>query len=65
MIFMMVMSLWGVAQVVNQQWGNNYVLVVAGCFLLAMAILMILLGVSIMAHYLRNRGQGVTLSVES
>lgn len=64
MIFMMVMSLWGVAQVVNQQWGNNYVLVVAGCFLLAMAILMILLGVSIMAHYLRNRGQGVTLSVE-
>lgn len=64
MIFMMVMSLWGVAQVVNQQWGQNYVLVVAGVFLLAMAVLMILLGISIMAHYLRNRGEGMNLSAE-
>lgn len=64
MIFMMVMSLWGVIQVVQQQWGQNYVLVVSGCFLLAMAILMILLGISIMAHHVRAHAQGTPVTVE-
>lgn len=54
MLFMMVMSLWGICQVVSQQWGHNYVLVTAGIFLLVMAILMIMLGISIMSHYMRR-----------
>ena len=58
MVFMMVMSLWGVAQVVSQQWGQNGVLVVSGLFLLAMAVLMVLLGISIMAHHLRLLARG-------
>ena len=53
MVLMMVMSLWGVAQVVSQQWGQNSVLVVSGIFLFAMAVLMILLGASIMLHHLK------------
>ena len=53
MVLMMVMSLWGVAQVVSQQWGQNSVLVVSGIFLFAMAVLMILLGALIMLHHLK------------
>lgn len=54
MILMMVMSLWGVMQVVAQQWGHNLVLVSAGVFLTVMAVLMILLGLSIIVHRLRE-----------
>ncbi len=54
-VFMMVMSLWGVIQVVSQQWGQNLVLVCTGCFLVAMAVLMIMLGMSIMLHSLKEQ----------
>ena len=64
MVFMMVMSLWGVVQVVQQQWGQNLVLVTAGVFLIAMAILMILLGISVMGHYFGAHSRGIKLSVE-
>ena len=53
MVLMMVMSLWGIVQVVGQQWGKNPILVASGIFLLAMAILMIILGISIMAHHFK------------
>ena len=58
MVFMMVMSLWGVIQVITQQWGKNMVLVVAGCFLVVMAVLMIALGLSIISHHLRIHFKG-------
>ena len=54
MIFMMVMSLWGVIQVVNQQWDKNLVFVTAGIFLIAMALLMVALGVSIISTQLKK-----------
>ena len=54
MVLMMIMSLWGVAQVVSQQWGQNSVLVISGIFLFAMAVLMILLGASIMLHHVKT-----------
>ena len=55
---MMVMSLWGIVQIVNQQWGQNLVLVLSGVFLLAMAILMVILGLFIMAHHFKLLRQG-------
>ena len=58
MVFMMVMSLWGIVQIVNQQWGQNLVLVLSGVFLLAMAILMVILGLFIMAHHFKLLRQG-------
>lgn len=58
MIFMMVMSLWGICQVISQQWGKNLVLVTAGGFILVMAVLMIALGLSIMWHYARHHFNG-------
>ncbi len=58
MVFMMVMSLWGIIQVITQQWGKNMVLVVAGCFLVVMAVLMIALGLSIISHHLRIHFKG-------
>lgn len=58
MVFMMVMSLWGVFQVVGQQWGNNYVLVSTGIILSVMAILMVLLGISIITHHLKAHFSG-------
>lgn len=58
MIFMMVMSLWGICQVIGQQWGKNLVLVTAGGFILVMAVLMIALGLSIMWHYARHHFNG-------
>lgn len=64
MVFMMVMSLWGVIQVIQQQWGQNLVLVVAGLFLLVMAVLMIALGLSIITHYLRAHAKGVAIEIE-
>lgn len=53
MVFMMLMSLWGIVQIVQQQWGQNLVLVSSGLFLLVMALLMVAVGVSIMAQHLR------------
>ncbi|MBO6258569.1 MAG: carbon starvation protein A [Succinivibrio sp.] len=50
MIFMTVMSLWGVVQVVVQHWGSNHVLAATGIVLIIMAIMMIMLGISIMYH---------------
>lgn len=66
MVFMMVMSLWGVAQVVQQQWGKSLVLVLSGSFLLVMALLMVAVGVSIMAHHIKlaRSGQGPRLGIE-
>ena len=58
MCFMMVMSLWGVIQVVGMQWGKNYVLVSAGLFLLCMSILMVAIGASIMYHHLKSKFNG-------
>lgn len=53
MIFMLVMSLWGIVQIVQQQWGSNLVLVSSGLFLLVMALLMVAVGISIIAQHLR------------
>lgn len=58
MIFMMVMSLWGVIQVVQQQWGKNMILVIAGVFLIVMALLMIGVGFSVMSHYFKLHLRG-------
>lgn len=58
MIFMMVMSLWGIVQIVQQQWGQNLVLVFSGCFLFVMSVLMVALGISIMAQHLRMMHNG-------
>ncbi len=58
MIFMMTMSLWGIIQVVQQQWGSNYVLVGAGIFLTIMSVLMICLGLSIITHHLKAHFSG-------
>lgn len=58
MIFMMVMSLWGVIQVIQQQWGQNIVLVIAGLFLVVMAILMIGVGFSVMTHHFKLHMRG-------
>ncbi len=53
MLFMLVMSLWGIVQIVQQQWGSNLVLVCSGLFLLVMALLMVAVGISIIAQHLR------------
>ncbi|MCR5084120.1 MAG: carbon starvation protein A [Succinivibrionaceae bacterium] len=62
MIFMMVMSLWGVIDVVRQQWGENLVLVCAGVFLVVMAVLMILMGLSIINKRLFGQRQQKSLA---
>ncbi len=54
MIFMMVMSMWGIVQILQQNWGHSVILVVASLFLLAMACLLIVLGASIMYHQLKT-----------
>ena len=64
MLFMMVMSVWGVIQVVGQQWGKNYILVISGMFLLVMAVLMIALGLSIMSHYFKAHRRGLNIELE-
>lgn len=64
MIFMMVMSLWGIVQVIGQQWGKSTVLVTAGIFLLVMAVMMIALGLSIIFHYLKAHMRGQTPHIE-
>ncbi|MBU3826916.1 MAG: carbon starvation protein A [Candidatus Anaerobiospirillum merdipullorum] len=55
MLFMLVMSLWGIVQIVQQQWGGNLVLVCSGLFLLVMALLMVAVGIAIIAQHLRLR----------
>lgn len=65
MIFMTVMSLWGIVQVVIQHWGSNLVLTATGIVLIVMALMMIMLGVSIIYHKLRTVSeQTVELSVK-
>ncbi|MDD6318174.1 MAG: carbon starvation CstA family protein, partial [Succinatimonas hippei] len=64
MIFMMVMSLWGIVQVINQQWGHNYVLVCTGIFLSLMALLMVALGISIIFHHLKEYFNGRKVATE-
>ncbi|MBQ9274382.1 MAG: carbon starvation protein A [Succinivibrio sp.] len=59
MLFMMVMSLWGIVEVVKVQWGGNLVLVGLGVFLIVMALLMVALGISVITHNLRGRATAV------
>ncbi len=54
MVFMMIMSLWGVIQVIEQQWHSNGVLVVLGFVLIVMAVIMVGLGLSIIAHNVKK-----------
>lgn len=65
MVLMMVMSLWGIFQVISQQWGKNYVLVGTGILLSAASILMVCLGASIISHHLSQHFKGkVSISSE-
>ena len=58
MFFMMFMSLWGVVQVVQQQWGNNTVLVIMGILLTVMSLMMVALGLSIIIRRLKQHANG-------
>ena len=51
---MMIMSLWGVLQVINQQWNANMTLVIVGVILVVMAALLVALGVSVIAHHIKQ-----------
>ena len=53
MVFMMVMSLWGVVQVIEQQWNSNGVLVAIGFVLVIMALMMAALGCAIIVHHFK------------
>ena len=64
MVFMMVMSLWGIGQVISQQWGHNYVLVATGIFLSVMALMMVALGVSIILHHFKEYMHGRKAATE-
>ena len=64
MLFMMVMSLWGIFQIIHQQWGHNVVLVSTGILLSVMSILMVLLGASIITHHLKAHFSGKHASGE-
>ena len=57
MVFMMIMSLWGVVQVIEQQWNSNGVLVLVGVVLVVMALLMVSLGVSVIMHHMKLQFQ--------
>ena len=54
MVFMMVMSLWGVIQIVQQQWGSNPVLVGIGLILVVMALMMVGLGICIISQKIKQ-----------
>lgn len=54
MIFMMIMSLWGVLQVINQQWNGNLTLVIVGIVLVIMSALLVALGISVIAHHIKE-----------
>lgn len=62
MFFMMFMRLWGVIQVVQQQWGHNTVLVVMGVLLTIMSLMMVALGLSIILQRLKQHARGETVS---
>ncbi len=53
MVFMMLMSLWGVVQVIEQQWNSNGVLVAIGFVLVIMALMMAALGCTIIVHHFK------------
>lgn len=54
MLFMTVMSLWGVIQVVQQQWNSNGVLVGIGLVLVVMDVLMVIIGISVISHHFKK-----------
>lgn len=54
MVFMMIMSLWGVLQVINQQWNSNLTLVIVGIVLVIMSALLVALGISVIAHHIKE-----------
>lgn len=58
MLFMLIMSTWGVITVVTAQWGKSTVLVCSGIFLLVMAILMVLVAFNIMLHHIKAKMSG-------
>ena len=55
MVFMLIMSLWGVTQVISQQWNSNGVLVGLGFVLVVMACMLVALGLSVIVHTVKNR----------
>jgi len=55
MVFMLIMSLWGVTQVIYQQWNSNGVLVGLGFVLVVMACMLVALGLSVIVHTVKNR----------
>ena len=57
MCFMMVMSLWGVKQVIVQQWSSNSMLVGLGIILIAMSIIMVCLGLSMIIQQYKLHAQ--------
>ena len=57
MCFMMVMSLWGVKQVIVQQWSSNSMLVGHGIILIAMSIIMVCLGLSMIIQQYKFHAQ--------
>ena len=64
MIFMMVMSIWGVIQVIQQQWDSNGVLVTVGVLLVVMAALLVCLGVSVITHHFKQYAEGKKVDVK-
>lgn len=59
MVFMLVMSIWGIISVISTQWGNSAILVSSGIFLLCMAILMVSVALSVMLHQFKQRINGI------
>ncbi len=55
MVFMLIMSLWGVTQVISQQWNSNGVLVGLGFVLVVMACMLVALGLSVIVHTLKRQ----------
>lgn len=55
MVFMLIMSLWGVSQVISQQWNSNGVLVGLGFVLVVMACMLVALGLSVIVHTVKTR----------
>lgn len=58
MMFMIVMSMWGVTEVIRTQWGRNTLLVGTGFFLCIMGIMMVALGLTIISHHIRSHVMG-------
>ncbi|MGN0903218.1 MAG: carbon starvation protein A, partial [Succinivibrio sp.] len=64
MCFMMIMSLWGVFQVIDQQWGSNNLLVVVGFILVVMSFLLIGFGISVIIHHFKAHLSGNSISTQ-